>query len=360
MLKISIKSKHFNCDLELRKKVTVIQGLSGTGKTRMCEALADVSGAYSITVSDPSYVPTLVPNKGWYEFIDDSIAAKRRHVFIIDDASYVSTRQFSEIYSREKYSFFILISRFDLLADNGILNSWNQIPFSIDEIYTLESTGINHFLCPLLKSTVLISNKNSFDTVTEDSNAGYQFFSSINSYVQTSKGKDNLPAFLHRCGHSVLLLVDQAALGSKYSILQAVSLLNSQIFYLPVDYLSFEYMLTKSRMLLHVIPTITNEDICAYASHEQLYTAILENVTKGTLYKYDKLALNSCYLQDCCHKSQKQIICSVGISGCKKISLFGNTEWQQLIELLLNKSDSKVSCYQIGNTVFSGQTNLFA
>lgn len=210
-----------------------------------------------------------------------------------------------------------------------------------------------------LKNIATISNKDSFDIVTEDSNAGYQFFSSINPNVRTSKGKDNLPTFLHQCDHSVLLLVDQAALGSKYSILQAISLLNSQIFYLPLDYLSFEYVLMHSRMMISMTPAITNEDICAYASHEQLYTAILENVTKGTLYKYDKLALNSCYLQDCCHKSQKQIICSAGISGCKQISLFRDTKWQQLIELL-NRDNSKVMCYQMGNIVYSSPTSLFA
>lgn len=67
---------------------------------------------------------------------------KKGCIFILDDVSYVTTKEFSEIFSREKYSFFILITR------HSPLNSWNQLPFCMNEIYTLESKGADHWLKP--------------------------------------------------------------------------------------------------------------------------------------------------------------------------------------------------------------------
>lgn len=150
MLMISIKSKRFDCELVLHKKVTVIQGLSGTGKTRLCEALADTSGAYKVQISD-NYEPMVVPNKYWYEVISDGIQAKRRRVYIIDDTSYISTPQFSKLFSQEKFSFFILINRFSVLQSGSQdrLSSLNRIPFCINEIYELASEGKKHWLSPL-------------------------------------------------------------------------------------------------------------------------------------------------------------------------------------------------------------------
>ena len=119
--------------------------LSGTGKTRLCESLADTSGAYKVQISD-NYEPMVVPNKYWYEVISDGIQVKRRRVYIIDDTSYISTPQFSKLFSQEKFSFFILINRFSVLQSGSQdrLSSLNRILFCINEIYELASEGKKH------------------------------------------------------------------------------------------------------------------------------------------------------------------------------------------------------------------------
>ena len=356
MLSISIKSKHFNCSFDLRKKITVIQGFSGTGKTRLCEALADTSGAYTVTISDSSYVPLQVPNREWYAFIDDNITSERKRIFILDDVSYVATKEFSEIFSREKYSFFILITR------HSSLNSWNQLPFCMNEIYTLEGKGADHWLKPVFSADANLTSHSMYITVTEDSNSGYQYFKTLMPQTFSLEGRDNIEQELGKYGSNILLLVDQAAMGAKCSILHALAIQNSQVIYLPRNYFSFEYMLSQSNLLSGLIPIVTNEMICAYSSHEKLYTAILESITKDAPYRYGKSKLNTCYTEDCCRKNQGKTQCKRGLQGKKSEKLFSNTSWEQLIRLL-KFEHSEVLCFSFNNgdrAYSDGESSYFA
>lgn len=128
MITIVIESKKYNCVVDLHQKVTVISGDSGTGKSMFAKSIADDSRAYKISLNNCDY-ELYVINANWKEIISYGIEHKRKSIYIIDDCDFVITREFNELIRKDKYSYYIIITRFgsrlrlifkDLLCDECI------------------------------------------------------------------------------------------------------------------------------------------------------------------------------------------------------------------------------------------------
>ncbi len=150
MLRIEAISKRASFRLVLRKKVTVIRGDSGTGKTRLVSALINDKGTFKITVSDSRFLFFEVRGSGWYGSLSDSVDSKVfRYVFLIDDKNLLRSKELARIISSDKRNYYIFIDR---ASDLG-MHSLCTVPFSVDEVYELlsDNSGRNHYLSPYYK-----------------------------------------------------------------------------------------------------------------------------------------------------------------------------------------------------------------
>lgn len=148
MIKIDVKSRKYNLSLTIHQKMTIIRGDSGVGKSQFTFADADVSGAYKIQLSDNQYHLEVPSDKSWYNTISRNIEHKDKCIYIIDDADYITSKEFAALFMSDHYSFYICINRFSEISPRGL----GRFPFSVDEVYSFCSRGNYHYLTPYYPS----------------------------------------------------------------------------------------------------------------------------------------------------------------------------------------------------------------
>lgn len=348
-LKVKISSKKVNFEFELTSKVTIIRGNSGRGKSVLTKAFSDGSGAYKVSLSDPSFIKTVLHGESWYSTISNAIeVGKSRHIFIIDDEDWFNTHEFGGLLSRDTLSLYVIINRFDTIN----LSKVSSIDFSIYDMYDLKTNGKNHWLEPIC---VLKDDGDDFSydyVITEDSASGYNFLQYYNKNVLSSEGKSKIAGILAKNidnlkNYKILLFVDLASFGScLFDILTGTQLgaIKGNIS-LVNDYQCFEYLLYRSNLLRQ--PEILDlYEILKYKSKESMYEEKLAEVTKGKPYhqKHGKGSeLNDCFVKDCtfCEKkgkieNKKKVLCTKGLSGNKLQALFKGTKWESTFKFLFS------------------------
>lgn len=142
MIEISVNSKKFSFHMTIKGKYTIICGDSGIGKSWFAQAEADVGGAYEIAISDPSYELVLPSNKNWHTTISRNIEYGDKCIYIIDDADYVLSSEFTQLAENDAYGFYIIINRFESFDKNVI----DPPQFRTDEVYSFAAEGREHYL----------------------------------------------------------------------------------------------------------------------------------------------------------------------------------------------------------------------
>lgn len=135
-------------------------------------------------------------------------------IFIDEENKFVKSQEFaSAVKASDNY--FVIITREDL----------RNLPYSVDEIYGIHTSGKYHDLKRTYNELYRIYSVELFSgkvepkaVVVEDSNSGYEFFRAICdengiAYI-SAEGEFNLKAALSRFGNeSVLMIADGAANG---------------------------------------------------------------------------------------------------------------------------------------------------
>lgn len=166
-------------------------------------------------------------------------------------------------------------------------------------------------LNPLYDSVSYGSVYNFTNIITEDSNSGYQFFSSVygQDNVSSARGNSNFLKCLHTIESGFpLLIADGAAFGFYIEDIMpyvkggTVSLIILE---------SFEYAILKSGIFNSQLRGIDIEqpvvDAVLFFTWERYYTDLLESITKDKIYSYSKSSLNKTY----CTPSNVESILSV-------------------------------------------------
>lgn len=295
----SVSNKDIEFRISIRRNVTVIRGEGGTGKTLLCKMI-DASKKKGSGVHLNAYqfeVRTLTT----VDFYDE-IMLRHEHeniIYVIDeDEDFVRSSAFAE-QVKNTGSYVILITRDNLKC----------LPCSIHEVYTLSteydsiSSRSIRTLAPLFPSDTYGDINLQFETViTEDLCAGKQFFNRVYSAdnVVSAKSKDNIYNVLAKQSDTCLVIADGAAFGF---LLQDILTYISQHRILIILKESFEYVILKSGILSSYIPVSLNlenpiVDAKQFLTWEQFYTHVLETITEGTLFSYNKEHLPGVYTTD--------------------------------------------------------------
>lgn len=285
-------------EFDIKRNITIIRGDSATGKTTLVsmidvhDRLGENSG---IDVICDKRCITL-NNSNWDIILENT---KDCIVFIDEENTIIKTEDFArKVKGSDNY--YVIVTRENL----------KNLPYSVDEVYGIHSSGKYQNMRQTYNSFYhLYSFDNNTEgnadiVVTEDSNAGHEFFSGI---INESKdcisagGKSNIRKILiDNKGKQVLVIADGAAFGSEMGELYPYIRLHKEVkLYLPE---SFEWIILASGLidgkrisdiLEHSEDFVESKD---YFSWEQFYTSLLVQETEGTYLQYSKSKLNSVYL----------------------------------------------------------------
>lgn len=295
---IEVYNKRVHYHLTIQRNITILQGNSATGKTELLRMLSDYAnnGASSgITVISEKRCVVL-ENMFWKENIS---SLTQSIIFIDEGASFLRSKEFAEAVKGSD-NYFVLITR----------DSLEQLPYSIQEIYGMRQDReqqkyktpkrIYNEIYPLYGTLSHPAIKPTL-VLTEDSNSGYEFFSSIYGTIcHSANGKSNILSEMQKSDSDELLaIVDGAAFGAEMAgVMRYIADSQKKItLYTPE---SFEYLLLKAGIFSN-LPDITDEtwkyaDSCQYFSWEEFFTAYLIQISQGTIYQYNKKKLPAPYL----------------------------------------------------------------
>ena len=301
---IIVQNNRVQYKFTIRRNLTLLRGNSATGKTTLIDMIAQYvrDGDKSGIVLSCDKKCAVLTSELWKLHLD---MLKDTIVFIDEDNSFVATREFAE-YAKASDNYYVIVMR----------ESLPQLPYSVDEIYTLKNVtkGYGRIKRMYTEFQRIYStpethgeNKKPDYVIVEDSHAGYEFFAKIfeESGIPciSAHGKSNICAEIEKLseGSTILVISDGAAFGPEMEKTLAQRRKREIILFLPE---SFEWLILRSglidgnavkNILDNPAPHIESQQ---YFSWERYFTALLTEQSKDTYLAYHKKSLNPNYLHE--------------------------------------------------------------
>lgn len=309
---IRVHNRTMSYHFTISRNITILQGDSATGKTTLVDMIREheMQGEDSAVTVNCVCPCTVVEGNAWkrqLEGIEDSI------VFIDEGNRFTASKEFAEIVAKSS-NYYVIVTREPLYA----------LPYSVEEIYGIRSTGKYGELTPVYHEMFRIYSSDANATagddsktlIVEDSNSGYQFFCGVCkgeiSCISAGGNGNILNTVIEKYPLGpVRVIADGAAFGPFMSKLMPwIKRHPGVTLYLPE---SFEWLILKSGLIDGNRVRQILADPSAYVesrdffSWEQFFTNLLIQETRGTWLQYQKAKLNEVYL----HKRQVDAIVAV-------------------------------------------------
>lgn len=296
-MRIKVSTPKYQYDFEIKRKVTVIRGDSGTGKTLLVDTINNLNEdvvqvqSEKRLIAAPYSLPTNISS--WVASYPDSI------VIVDENTKSGKSLEFLQAVLNAG-CWLILITRG--LRKRGI-------HYSVNEVYELHRSGKYITLKPFYEINKTRYNKH-WQIVTEDSKSGYNFFKPIFNDVDSLHGRDNI---VHRKGDTLYnktFIIDGAAFGQLFDLYYDDYCLHKVDFSLLE---SFEWALLKSNLFSkdkYIKSVLENpEDYGAnhvdYDTWENFFEWFLDDVMKMRgATGYSKSGSLRCFTENCCYKDK--------------------------------------------------------
>ena len=249
---IKISNRFANFKFVLNRNITIVRGDSGTGKTTLFNMIADYTrnkDQSGVNISSPCDCVAIIDSdwKAQIRRISESI------VFVDEDYNnnFLNTKDFARI-AKNSNNYYVLFTREDL----------HDLPYSIEEIYAIKSSGKIHKFEKIYKSQFTNgyyldkSSKKSFNVVmTEDSKSGFQFFKNLYKdfgmeCVSSGSNSAIYKKIQEEKDKKYYIIADGAAFGSEIDKLLKLEKSGYKFcIYLPE---SFEWIILKSGLIEQV------------------------------------------------------------------------------------------------------------
>ncbi len=301
--RIIVETRKIKYDFVINRNITILTGDSGSGKTVLIDMIREYRryGSDSgVTVSCDRICKTL-DNEDWEYQLKETEGSI---IFIDEGNRFLFSKRFAEL-ALASDNYFVLATREKL----------PMLPYSIHEIYGFRKSGKFHEAKQKYNEIYHlygeITDKDGVApqyVITEDSNAGYEFFSELSRQISIScisaNGKSNIMKKLQdseRVTGKRLVIVDGAAFGSEMKEVSEYLALSGQVvLYAPE---SFEWILLSANVVPKVNVRHILQDPADYidskqfASWERFFTELLADQTRGDIvWNYSKKKLPRAYL----------------------------------------------------------------
>lgn len=314
---INVVSRKASYTLKLERKVSVIKGNSGTGKSSFIRLISEYleygkNSGIKIKVDSSVSLGVLTNSSEWERILDsvhDTI------LFIDEDVEYLYSEGFQkELWAADCYV--VIVSR---------SGGFTGLPYSIFGIYEFvtEKKGEN-----TTTSMYELYEKEYKDgdfclVVTEDSNSGYEMakyvLASDDTEVLSAGGNSSVYSMLAKAWHpngDICVNVDGAAFGAYIEpILKYAEIKGNVMISAPE---SFEFVIlnfsdVKKYLSSDCGELIRTYDYCEgneYGTWEKYYEKLLMRVTADHLgFVYNKRKLNPWFLNSKCAEQYFNLIC---------------------------------------------------
>lgn len=302
---IIIESDNLKYEFDIKRNITVIQGESASGKTTLIDLLNEqVRRRGTGGVRIQSDVPCAVYLAGEDNWEYELRGLRGKIIFFDEDFRFIYTKEFAEFVAVAD-NYFVFITRKPL----------KNLPYSINEIYGIRTTGKYHFPEQVWHEFYPIYNdeqKPGIDqarlmVLVEDKESGYSFFKNTikAADVKSTEGNTNVFARLveTKLDDRVLVIADGAAFGPYMDVVVKYANKRGNIgLYFPE---SFEWLVLKSGVVedKEIIQILREPekyiDSKEYLSWERFFTALLIERTRQNEYmQYRKANLSDFYLTD--------------------------------------------------------------
>ena len=314
---LNIKTPYISYEIEFNRKVTIIQGDSGTGKSKIIETRNEMwdTGLGEIYTSNNIPVSVIENIPDWERILD----VDETRLFIVDeDCNFVMSNRFADIVHRSR-SYFIIINRDPIKGLN----------YSYKDIYEMKNSGKFNRTVRKYNDEDYSKLEMSCETIlVEDSNSGMEFYRfHLDSNIISMGGKSKIIESVKNLNieedTTIGIIVDGAAIGNEMteitSLRSKFENVNFSVF-MPecVEELIVNSDIINFRNLRKII---SNVDKNRYTSYENMYYKILKEETNNTPAIYSKTSVNSCYTKNCCHKPCSK--CKFYSKGDKKVKVKG-------------------------------------
>jgi energy-coupling factor transporter ATP-binding protein EcfA2 len=297
---IEISNRKLKYKLEIERKITLIKGNSGTGKTtliRMIQGYLEQGNKSGIKIKNDVNVPLAVftPTTNWER---DLAELKGNIIFVDESVDYLYSRGFQTAFAGSD-NYIVIISR---------SGNFNHLPYAISSIFELrtqsELEGNVTRMYRLYTEYNLVQNAEL--VITEDSNSGKEMMEHIYDCSVISAGGNTkvCSAFANYVESpiNVNVIVDGAAFGGFIAQLMGLVKLKSNAYIVAPE--SFEYLLLSTGGYSRFVKNELEQtwDYCdssLFITWERYYTKLLDDICQSKYgFSYDKHKLHSSFLSE--------------------------------------------------------------
>ncbi len=280
---IKIWDNRIRYDIEIRRKITVIKGDSGTGKSTFVDMIVSYLTAKSrgrsvgIKLStNIKHIVVLTELDNWRSILDNSSET----LFIADEGvSYIKSRAFSGVFNA---------SNCGLLCITRENRKFGCLTYAIDSVYGFKSEKVGKYYQTTLYNLYSDNHENFMadEIITEDSGSGLSVLSNIfNVPVVSTNGNDRIVGYvrnqlLNDRYKKLYIILDGAAYGgkiealAKYLIYQNINIFAPESF----EYLVLNTVLFRAYCNSELEHTEDYADFGKYLTWEQYYTNLLSEL----------------------------------------------------------------------------------
>ena len=288
-MNISIKSSNLNYELKIENKLTIITGLSATGKTTLINLINEYNSENNVAEVD-SELPMYIINSNIWE--NPELFRDKAFYFIDEDMEFLKTPKFFKNVMNSN-GYFIVVGR----------NPEIFINYSVDSIYELKMyNGVHRMVNKynIKELTYEYSYNHVNGVINEDSGSGFEFYKYIIPLSHTSSRGNKGILKLLEVEDSKMVILDRVGYGKWINTLLNNIESNNYNTILNLQN-SFEYIILKSGILgndLDDFELIESELKLNNINLEKIYFEMLITISnKDKKTRYTKKYMNPWYLE---------------------------------------------------------------
>jgi energy-coupling factor transporter ATP-binding protein EcfA2 len=307
---IEISNRKLQYQLEIERKITLIKGNSGTGKTtliKMLEGYIEQGNKSGIKMRNDMNVPLVVftPVTNWERDLDEL----HGHIIFVDESvDFLYTKGFQTFFATSD-NYLVIISR---------SGRFNHIPYAIESIYELRTqNSVNGNITRMYRLYKEELNVQTADIIiTEDSNSGKEMIEHIfNCTIVSANGNSNVCSTFENYienKNKINIIVDGAAFGGFIAQLTSLAKLQASTRIIAPE--SFEYLLLKTDgyhkySSEELAETWNYCDSSKFITWERYYTYLLDYICYEKYgFHYNKHKLHSSFLSENVFNQIKQLL----------------------------------------------------